>query len=134
MALANLVLADGASTPVDHTFTYNSEIPVADWSDKVGGISIGENHVTISISRPTQSRKSQKVSFKVWTPILETISGDAGGYTPAPKVAYTCLFEGHFVCPDRCTLQNRKDIFAFAKNLFANAMFKATVVDQLPAA
>ncbi len=134
MALANLTLADGASTPVDHTFTYNSEVPVADWSDKVGGISIGEPHVTISVSRPNASRKTQKVAWKVWVPTLETISGDAGGYTPAPKVAYTCLAEGHFTCPDRSTIQNRKDVFAFVKNLFANAMFKATVVDQLPAA
>jgi len=134
MALANIVLANGADTPANKTFTYNLEVPVADWSDKAGGISIGEAHITISMSRPTANRKTHKVSWKLWTPILEVISGDAGGYTPAPKVAYTCLAEGHFTCPDRSTLADRKDIFAFVKNLHANAMFKAMVVDQLPAA
>ncbi len=134
MALANIVLADGQGTPVNHTFTYNLEVPVADWSDKSGGISIGEAHVTLLISRPTANRKTHKVSWKVWVPTLEVISGDAGGYTPAPKVAYTCLAEGHFTCPDRSTTANRADLFAYVKNLFGVAAFKATIVDQLPAA
>jgi hypothetical protein len=134
MALANIVLADGQVSPVNHTFTYNTEMPLADWSDKVGGISIGEPHITMSVSNPTSARKTRKVSVKIWVPRLEVISGDAGGYTPAPRVAYTPLFEAHFVAPDRMSTAETADLFAYAKNLFANAMFKAVVVDRLPPA
>lgn len=134
MALANLVLADGASSPANHTFTYDSEVPVARWSEKAGGIAIGEPAITIQASRPSRSRPSQKTTIKVETPILEVISGDSGGYTPSPKVAYTLLFEGHFVAPNRSLTLDRAHIFAFVKNLLAKDMVKSMIVDYAPAA
>jgi hypothetical protein len=133
MALANLVLADGQSTPANHTFTYDAEVPEARWSEKTG-IAIGSPVVAIGSSRPSRSRSSFKTALKVEIPVLEVISGDAGGYTPAPKVAYTMRFTGTFESPDRSTTQNRKDLHAFVADLISEAMVKAMIVDYSPPA
>jgi len=133
MSLATLVLADGQASPVDHSFTMKSEFPIATWNERLG-IAIGEPVVTIQALQPTAKRRSQKTTLRVTVPILETISGDAGGYTPAPRVAYTMWGETSFVCPDRSTLSQRKDLYAFMTNALAKAMFKAMVTDQAPAA
>lgn len=134
MALANIVLADGQSTPVNHTFSVVSEHPDAVYTDKAAGIPIGFPKIVIGQSTPSPARRSQKTSFKVELPVLETISGDAGGYTPAPKVAYTLMFQGHFVAPDRSTLQNRKDLTAYVQNLLSKAMVVAMLNDLTPPA
>lgn len=134
MALANITLADGQGTPVNHVFTYNSEVPIATYSDKVGGIQIGEPRISLTQSRPSKSRASQKTQLKIEVPVLETISGDAGGYTPAPKVAYTMLFEGHWVAPDRSTTAQRKDLYAFVKNCVGTALLKGMIEDNAPVA
>lgn len=134
MALANLVLADGQGSPANHTFSYEAEVPNAIWTEKASGIPIGFPKITIQQSRPTQARKSVKTSIKIATPVLEVISGDVEGYTAAPKVAYTLLFEGHFVAPDRSTLQNRKDLTAFVQNLLGKAMVVSMLNDLAPAA
>lgn len=130
--LANLVLADGQGTPVNHTFSEQSAFPLAMWSEKTG-IAIGEARISISQSRPSKTRRSQKTVARIEVPILETISGDAGGYTPAPRVAYTMWAEVSFVAPDRSTTAQRSDLFAFTKNLLAQAMVKGMIVDQSPA-
>lgn len=133
MALAALVLSDGQTTPGEHTFSEVTEFPFASWAERLG-ISIGEPTVSISASRPSAKRKSQKTIMRVQMPVLETISGDVGGYTPTPRVAFTMLAEMTFVSPDRSTLQQRKDLYAFASGLLAKEMVKAMVVDQAPAA
>lgn len=134
MALANIVLDDASGTPVAHTFSYETEVPSAVWTDKVNGIAIGFPKITISQSRPSAARKSTKTAIKVELPVLEVVSGDVGGYEPSPKVAYTCLFEGHFVSPDRSTNQNRKDLTKFVQGLLAKTMVVAMLNDYAPAA
>lgn len=134
MALANLTLDDAQGTPVTHTFSYENEVPSAVWTDKASGIAIGFPKITIQQSRPSAARKSTKTSLKVAVPTLEVISGDVEGYNPAPKVAYTCLFEGHFVAPDRCTNQNRKDLTKYVQGLLAKSMVVAMLNDYAPAA
>lgn len=133
MSLTNLVLADGQSTPVDHTFSWDTEHPVAAYSDKVGGVSIGFPRVTLGRSLPSRNRRSYKTTIRVEVPVLEAISGDVGGYTAQPKVAFTMLFEGHFTSPDRSASANRADLYAYVSNLLTQAMVKTMVVDQLPA-
>lgn len=133
MSLTNLVLADGQSTPVNHTFSWDTEHPVAGWTDKVGGVAIGYPKVTIGRSLPSRKRRSYKTTFRVEVPVLEAISGDVNGYVAQPKVAFTELFEGHFTSPDRSATSHRADLHAYVRDLLSKAMVKAMVVDQLPA-
>jgi hypothetical protein len=60
-------------------------------------------------------------------PVLEVISGADGGYTPSPKVAYSLIGKVEMVLPNRSTLQNRKDLQAFIKNLMAQAVITKVV-------
>lgn len=118
--IANLVLADGQATPVSKTFTARrADTSLAVWKDQTAGIAIGFPTVSLSV-RETAS--AFRVETRVTKPVLEVISGSDAGYTPSPKVAYTVLGKQEFVLPNRCTLQDRKDIQAFCKNLLADTV------------
>lgn len=133
MSLTTLVLADGQTTPVDHNFVEVSEYPIATWSERTG-ISIGEPVISIMSSRPTKTRRSHKTNLRIMVPVLETISGDVGGYTPQPRVAFTSMVDIAFISPDRTTAAQRADLYAFAQALLSKEMVKQMVVNQLPAA
>lgn len=124
-AIANLVLADGQNTPVNKTFVpMDANSGLATWTDRSGGISIGMPVVTMSV---TMGAEVNKIKAKVALPVLEVISGADGGYTPSPKVAYTCSATVDFNFPNRATLQNRKDIRAFIRNMMSDAIVQKAV-------
>jgi len=129
-AFANLVLADGQATPVNKTFSPTGLVPVTKWQDKTSGIAIGMPEVTLSDKMGEGSDGSYKISCRVRVPVLEVISGSDAGYTPAPKVAYTCLGVAEFTFPKRSTLQQRKDTHAFLKNLLANTVVATDAVQN----
>jgi hypothetical protein len=132
-AFANLVLADGQTTPVNKTFTPTGLVPVTKWQDKTGGIAIGMPEVTISDKMADGVDGSYKINARIRLPVLEVISGSDGGYTPSPKVAYTCIGVAEFTFPKRSTLQNRKDVKAFLKNLLSDAVMTTAVENfELP--
>lgn len=119
-AIANLVLADGQTTPANKTFApADCTSQLATWTDRSSGIGIGFPEASLSVSHNSESTR---VVGKVVMPVLEVISGSDGGYTPSPKVAYQVVGKFDFLLPKRCTLQNRKDIQAFVKNMIANAV------------
>ncbi len=134
-AQGNLVLADGQATPVNKTFTANgvsnavSGGTLAQYADKSSGIAIG--FPTVSLLVRTSAKKTD-VDKRITLPVLETISGSDGGYTPSPKVAYEVFSREQFVLPARCVLQNRKDILAFSKNLNGHAVMSSAVADLEP--
>jgi hypothetical protein len=129
---ATITINDGAATPVAHSFTpvnVNSD-GVAKYSDKSLGIAIGYPIVTLQPKESNKQSRSNKVLGKVALPVLEQVAGSTNtGFTPAPVVAYTLYFNFDFALPDRCTLQNRKDILAYAKNLLGNALVSSLVQD-----
>lgn len=134
-AQGNLVLADGQATPVNKTFSANGvSFPkdggsVATWKDKSSGIAIGFPTITLGVR---ESSTKTDVDKRIMLPTLEVISGSDGGYTPSPKVAYTVMTREQFVLPNRSTLQNRKDILAFSKNLNADAVMTNAVANLEP--
>lgn len=69
--------------------------------------------------------------MKVVMPVMETLgTATWNGIDPAPTKAYEMTFVGEFFLPERCTLQQRKDIKAYAKNLLANALATDLVETQ----
>lgn len=122
-AFAAITLNDGASTPVAHVFdpaTLNGL--QSTFADRSGGISVGFPTVTILSSVPTKTSRLYKVRAKIVMPVMEVVNSSTySGITPAPTKAYdmTCVIE--FFMPERSTLQQRKDIRAFAKNFLAHA-------------
>lgn len=131
-AFAALTLADGAATPVNHTFApvKIDTNGVARWVDKVGGIALGFPTVTLSMRDPNKGSRAYKFTAKVVVPVLEVTSPSTmTGIQPAPTKAYDMLWNIEGVMPERSTLQERKDAFAFVKSFLANAVATAAVND-----
>lgn len=130
-AKASIVLADGQSSPANHTFSnLRSQGDMQSWSDKSGGIAIGQPSIEVSIRRPQRNAPSNRVRVSVTLPTLEVTSPATGsGYQPVPKVAYAHLATIDIVSPDRGVLAERKNILAFAKNVLADAQVVAAVHD-----
>ena len=130
-AIAALTLADGQATPVNKTFspvTIDSA-GVAKWADRSGGIAIGFNTVSMRLRTPVTSGRISsadrvyRLNLKVVTPVLEVTSASTGtGIQPAPTKAYEPYANIELVLPERSTLQQRKDLLAYAKNLLSNAV------------
>lgn len=132
-AQTNLVLNDGQTTPVAKTFSARgADLSLATWKDTSSGIAIGMPHITLSNKETDGSSGVFRVEARVTIPVLEVISGDQGGYTPSPKVAYKMFGKVELVSPNRATLQNRKDLRAFVANLMAHSVITETFVNFDP--
>lgn len=134
-AQGTLALADGQAAPVTKNFTANGTRPdqtggqLASYMDKTSGIAIGFPSITLMVR---MSAAKTDVDKRIMLPTLEVISGSDGGYTPAPKVAYTVMSREQFVLPARSVLQNRKDILAFSKNLNSDPVMQNAVWNLEP--
>lgn len=133
---ANISLSDGQATPVAHTFNPNSGdgnvpgVSVISYEDRSGGIAVGFPTVTISTRKPSKQNRNYKLSVSVVAPVLEVVSNSTvSGIAPAPQVAYSCIFRGEFVLPERSVIGSRKDLLAYVKNLMANAVVTSAVQD-----
>lgn len=131
-AFANIVLNDAALTPVAHTFAPNTLVGlVASYADRSGGISVGYPTITINQSLPSKTSRLYKVRAKIVLPVLEVVNSSTwSGITPAPTKAYDMTAVLEFFLPERSTLQNRKDIRAFAKNFLIDAITTSLVETQ----
>lgn len=135
-ARANVVLSDGQSTPVSHTFSPNSGdgnvagVSTIEYEDRSGGIDVGFPRIAISTRKPDRKNKNRKVTFMVKRPVLENVSNSTvSGIAPAPTVAYDVVFRGEFIIPERSTIDVRKDALAYVKNLLANAVTTSAIQD-----
>ena len=130
-AIGNVTISDGAATPVAHTFApAGISGLVASYADRSGGIPVGYPTLDLSLRAPSgQSReKMYLATIRIKTPVLDVTSpSTATGIQPAPSVGYTPIAELKFWMPERSTLQNRKDLRAFAKNIMADAVVTALV-------
>jgi len=129
----SLVLNDGQTTPVAKTFSARgADMSLATWKDISSGIAIGNPVITLSNKDSEGNNGVYRVEARVTLPVLEVISGDAQGYTASPKIAYKMFGKVELVSPNRATLQNRKDLLAFVKNLLAHAVMTETSVNFDP--
>lgn len=131
-AFSAIILNDGLATPVAHTFAQKTLIGTeATYVDRSSGITIGYPTVIANSMPPTRTSRLSKVRLKVVLPVMEVVNASTyNGITPAPTKAYDLTFDGMFFLPERCTLAQRKDILAYAKNLLSNALTTALVETQ----
>lgn len=117
-AIANIVIKDGAATPVDHTFTaVGVRNGIASWKDKSTGVPAGFSEITYQLREPSKVYPAYKVNAKIVVPKLETAP-----VFLVPTKAYELLLKIEAVLPDRCTDQDRKDLYAYGVNLLAHAI------------
>jgi len=136
MQIANVVLADGQAAPANKTFEpqrgQNGVTDPAEWWEKSSPTLNGYRRLTALVRRNAAS-KSVKVKIAIYDPTLAvTAPSTASGIQPSPTVAFTCPVFIEFTLPDACTIQNRKDILAYAKNFLASATATDLVVNTAP--
>lgn len=135
-ALANITAADGQPTPVTRTFAplMVDKAGVAWHENRVTGIQIGYDTLTIGLRRASVSSTLNKLSIKLVLPTLEVTSpSTASGIQPAPTKAYECAAFIDFVLPSRSTAQNREDLVKLVKNLLVDGGVIAVCVENLEA-
>lgn len=103
--IANIVVFDGAATPVQHTLVPVSILRepsgriVATWREQIASLpTYAQVTAKLTLSRTAKSGV-WNADFRTEVPVMEAIAGvNASGYTAAPKVAYidTSGFYGHY--------------------------------------
>jgi hypothetical protein len=130
-AISNIVLNNGAATPVAKTFVpvqkFGGAKQPAVWKLKEGSSPLAWCRVEITETRT--SRGSRRVEYKILVPYVADVDG-------VPTLVSTALFDsrtGGFIIPDTAVQSQIDDLYAFAKNLAAHAVMDAWVCDQDPA-
>lgn len=121
-AIGNLVINDGATTPVAHTLNPISAGLNSFWRDSVATLPIAGQVTVRLIAKPDSGSGLNKVKLIVDVPSLEVITGTStqSGYQAPPKTAYSNKVVIDFILPSRGTVQNRKDALSLLKNALAN--------------
>lgn len=113
-AIANVVLMDGAATPVAHTFTpIGVKNGIAQWKDKVTGIAAAFPRLTFMMREPTKALPAHKVSAKLVVPTIDTLTNLA---------IYERLLSIEVVMPEQCTDLERDHIYAYGVSLLGHAI------------
>lgn len=132
--IANITLADGQTTPANHTFepmnAQNGDSPAL-WLNKEATSNIGYRKITLSVKYVANG--ISKVRVVIADPVLATPSAGCCVDQNTPAIAYTDFFDATFTIPFAATLQNKKDILAYAKNLLGTAVMTDAVVNMAPA-
>lgn len=135
-AVAAIVLANGETTPVSHTFAPLGQDPKTgfwwfeDQSPRVSASStLGYPRIGIRTKRETEISAGMsarntvsKIDITIALPQLETLGTSSSGFTPAPTIAYVDRFKGEFILSSRDALADRKDALAYGKNILSNAI------------
>lgn len=134
-----IVINDGQATPVAHTFKPTNVVDdVNSFADVSGGIAAGFPVINLSLREPVPMKgngastgdRIYKCIASIEVPVLEVTSASTGsGIQPAPTRAYTLKARLEFMLPERSTLQNRKDLLAYSKNLLAHTVPTAMIQD-----
>lgn len=137
---SNIVINDGAASPVAHTFTpigkddkgvlwFEQTTPAP--TNPLGAKRIGYRQTRILDPKSQLTGKS-KVIMTIYVPTLETLGNNSAGITPPPTISYVEESRHEFTMPERSLKQERKDTRLFAANLLANAQIVSAIDDLQP--
>jgi len=136
-AQAAIVINDGQTTPVAHTFNPKGAKTTADrkdvalWRDQspvnaAGYLTLTETHA------PANTNGIEKFRYVIDVPTLESPSS-GGSFVPAPTRAYGTIAVIEVWAHQRASQQELKDIAAYVKNFTANAYFSNAILNREPA-
>jgi hypothetical protein len=124
-AIAALVINDGQGTPVAHTFSPQSvtDGSKSAWSDRSPSIPAGFKSLNFEIKAPAGNRTVHQLSFGLSDPKVATVNSVD---TVVRYNSFSIVLNIH----PEATLQERKDLLAYAKNLLGHANV-STAVENL---
>lgn len=123
-ANANIVIADGASAPVNHTFVPSGLIGsmgLAQFTERSDGVFVGEPKLDITIRPVTKGQATRKATVIMTQP--KRVTDTDGNVT----VAYENLGKLEFTYSVSSTTTERKNL----RVLLANAALHATVAQAI---
>lgn len=127
----DLVVKNGAATPVDKTFTLISPAAgysgIAEWMLKEGTSQVSFPNLTVSAVR-NQQRSSRTAKIRLRIPATYT---DPNTGLEAPLGNFD--FHATVTVPDVFPESQKNDAVAFTSNLMSHALIKAIVKDAVPA-
>lgn len=129
--ITDLAISNGASSPVSKTFVPHKPQQAesaAVWYNKDATTPIGYRRITALTKQ--RSDGGFKVDLTIADPVLAIVNGVCCVDSNVPQVSYTDFANISFVIPRGATIDNRKDILAFAKNLLGTTMATALVVNN----
>lgn len=135
-AVTSIVLADALATPVNHTFIPLGPDSKGTWwfEDQSQANPVGFWRISLSLTRAgnpaagaSAVERIARVKVGLHEPVLESLSNNSAGFTPAPTVAYVSRCYTEYVLPERTTLQNRQDLRKMSADLQKNTMVVAMV-------
>lgn len=136
-AAANIVLADAAGTPVNHTFNPNGkDAKGLYWFvDRSQANAIGYWAISVELKEPplaVQGQSSKDRTFRVriglYEPVLETLgTSTISGIPAAPTVAYSPRVFTEYIMSERAVLLDRQHLRKMNYNLQNNAIVVAVV-------
>lgn len=127
-ALANISINDGAASPVAHVFApVTTDGVLASLKERVGTTPELFPALSVSVREPLkgQTEKVYRLNLRITQPTSKTVDGVA-------VVDFTNSVSVEFLISARSTLQSRKDILAFAKNMLSHATITSVVQDLEP--
>lgn len=137
MLAANIVLADAAGTPVNHTFAPNGkDANQTFWFvDRSQSNALGYWKISVVLKEPPEAKqktssaeRTYRVQIGLHEPVLEVLSNSTvSGITPAPTVAYIPRVITEYVLSERSTLLERQHLRKMNANLQANAQIVSVV-------
>lgn len=139
-AIANVVINDGAATPVAHTFTpLGKDEKGVIWfeqSTPTPANPLGAKRLGYKQDRVMDDQKrltgASRVTVTLAVPTLEVLGNGATGITPPPTKAYEEKARLEFALSERSTLQERKDTRILLSNFIAHAMMVSAVDNLQP--
>jgi hypothetical protein len=133
--IAPIVINDGATTPVAHTFNpIGKDANGVYWWEQVSPApanKLGAKRIGYKQTRELDAKKQltavSVVQYSIMVPTLETLSNNSAGIVPPPTVAYREVARGSFEISERSLTQERKDTRVLLANLMAHAMVIANL-------
>jgi hypothetical protein len=88
-AMANILVKDDATAPVEYTFRPVTDTPVPFYRTAIAGVPF-EGQMRLWVSEEIVKSGAYKRTVKLEVPVMETLgaSGTSAGYVAPPKVAY----------------------------------------------
>lgn len=138
-AQANIVVFDGAATPVTHTLVGEGIERLPDgtlratWKESLSGVP-DEAQIRIIASKRKLPSGVFRVSVRGQVPVMESVSGvNSSGYTAPPKIANidTCEFVGLF--SPRSTTVGRRLVRQLTINVMGSVSTSVAPVTTGPA-
>lgn len=122
-ALGNIIVNDGETTPVAHTFSpVTTDGYLASWKERVG-VPVGYPALSASMRPPVKGGETYKEQFRLAIPVTAVVNG----ITVVDFVQYGEII---YTLHERATEQQRKNIRVMLGNVNSHANF-VTMTEKL---